>query len=221
VETKMGRAENKGVKLSAVGVDDLLKKGFGGKGWEYEQRATDVQLGFERWVLTSDQVCSSVLWKEERISLTWQNAALARKAFSSYVRAYSTHPAEEKQFFHPKSLHLGHLAKAFALREAPSALSASTASATKADAKASIVEAQKKRKRSKKGDDSSDEEERGGKETTARNETEKRMYAAVRKAGKQIRSQGKMGQFGGAAGGSEYQVAGMAEIERMVSDKRR
>ena len=60
VETKMGRAENKGVKLSAVGVDDLLKKGFGGKGWEYEQRATDVQLGFERWVLTSDQVRSAL-----------------------------------------------------------------------------------------------------------------------------------------------------------------
>ena len=59
VEGKMGKAENKGVKLSAVGVDDLLKKGFGGKGWEYEQRATDAQLAFERWVLTSDQVCSS------------------------------------------------------------------------------------------------------------------------------------------------------------------
>jgi ATP-dependent RNA helicase DDX31/DBP7 len=56
VEGKMGRAENKGVKLSPVTVDDLLKKGFGGRGWEYEQRATDVQLGFERWVLTSDQV---------------------------------------------------------------------------------------------------------------------------------------------------------------------
>jgi ATP-dependent RNA helicase DDX31/DBP7 len=56
VEGKMGKAENKGVKLSPVTVDDLLKKGFGGKGWEYEQRATDSQLGFERWVLSSDQV---------------------------------------------------------------------------------------------------------------------------------------------------------------------
>jgi ATP-dependent RNA helicase DDX31/DBP7 len=56
VEQKMGRAENKGVKLSAVSVDDLLKKGFGGKGWEYEQRATDAQLAFERWVLTSEPV---------------------------------------------------------------------------------------------------------------------------------------------------------------------
>lgn len=147
---------------------------------------------------------------------------MARKAFSSYVRAYSTHPAEEKQFFHPKSLHLGHLAKAFALREAPSSLSATTASATKAETKASLSEAQRKRKRSKKGDGDSSDEERGGKETTARNETEKRMYAAVRKAGKQVRSQGKMGQFGNAGGGgSEYQVAGTAELERMVSDKRR
>jgi ATP-dependent RNA helicase DDX31/DBP7 len=113
------------------------------------------------------------------------------------------------------------LAKAFALREAPSSLSASTASATKAETKAALSDAQRKRKRSKKDGDSSDEE-RGGKETTARNETEKRMYAAVRKAGKQVRSQGKMGQFGNAGGGgSEYQVAGMDEIERMVSDKRR
>jgi ATP-dependent RNA helicase DDX31/DBP7 len=139
------------------------------------------------------------------------------------VRAYSTHPAEEKQFFHPKSLHLGHLAKAFALREAPSSLSATTASATKAENKTALLDAQKKkRKRSKKGDGDSSDEERGGKETTARNETEKRMYAAVRKAGKQVRSQGKMGQFGNAGGGgSEFQVAGADEIERMVSDRRR
>jgi len=47
------------------------------------------------------------------------------------------------------------------------------------------------------------------------------MYAAVRKAGKQVRSQGKMGQFGNGAGGSEFQVAGADELERMVSDRRR
>jgi ATP-dependent RNA helicase DDX31/DBP7 len=48
------------------------------------------------------------------------------------------------------------------------------------------------------------------------------MYAALRKAGKQVRSQGKMGQFGNAGGGgSEFQVAGADEIERMVSDRRR
>jgi hypothetical protein len=47
------------------------------------------------------------------------------------------------------------------------------------------------------------------------------MYAAVRKAGKQVRSQGKMGQFGGGGGDSEFQVVGTADVERMVSDRRR
>lgn len=60
VQDKMGQAENKGVRLNAVGVDDALKKGFGGKGWEFEQRATDVQLGFERWVLTQDQASPGI-----------------------------------------------------------------------------------------------------------------------------------------------------------------
>ncbi|KAG1466109.1 hypothetical protein G6F46_001852 [Rhizopus delemar] len=45
---------------------------------------------------------------------------LARKAFWSTCRAYATHPASEKHIFHVKRLHLGHLAKSFALREAPS-----------------------------------------------------------------------------------------------------
>lgn len=56
VEGKMGAVEEKGVRLSQVGVEDVLKKGFGGKGYEYEARATDVQLAFERWVLASDKV---------------------------------------------------------------------------------------------------------------------------------------------------------------------
>jgi len=41
-------------------------------------------------------------------------------AFQSYVRAYATYPSELKSVFHVKSLHLGHLAKSFALRDAPS-----------------------------------------------------------------------------------------------------
>lgn len=48
-----------------------------------------------------------------------QNTSLASKGFSSHVRAYATHPSQEKHFFHVKSLHLGHLAKCFGLREAP------------------------------------------------------------------------------------------------------
>jgi ATP-dependent RNA helicase DDX31/DBP7 len=44
---------------------------------------------------------------------------LARKAFLSYVRAYSTHAKSVKAIFHVKKLHLGHVAFAFGLMETP------------------------------------------------------------------------------------------------------
>ncbi|KAH9980735.1 P-loop containing nucleoside triphosphate hydrolase protein [Russula compacta] len=88
----------------------------------YEDRPTEVQLAFERWCLQR---------KEDR----------ARKAFASHLRAYATHPLDEQHIFHVRHLHLGHLAKSFALREAPSAMmsghggrSRSTAAAAKRQA---------------------------------------------------------------------------------------
>ncbi len=45
---------------------------------------------------------------------------LARAAFTSFVRAYATHEKSTRHIFHPRSLHLGHAAKAFGLREPPS-----------------------------------------------------------------------------------------------------
>lgn len=48
---------NKGnVSLTPIGIDDVLRSGFGGKGQEYEDRATEVQLAFERWVLCEKEV---------------------------------------------------------------------------------------------------------------------------------------------------------------------
>ena len=47
---------------------------------------------------------------------------LARDAYCCYVRAYSTHSSESKHIFHVKNLHLGHVAKSFALLEPPKAL---------------------------------------------------------------------------------------------------
>ena len=67
VEGKMGDAggSDSMLKLSEVSVHEILRKGFGGSGYEYEARATDVQLAFERWVLASDAVsrstCSALL----------------------------------------------------------------------------------------------------------------------------------------------------------------
>ncbi|GAV54754.1 hypothetical protein ZYGR_0AS00760 [Zygosaccharomyces rouxii] len=48
--------------------------------------------------------------------------AIAVKGFTSHIRAYATHIGAEKQFFNVKFLHLGHLAKSFALRERPKSL---------------------------------------------------------------------------------------------------
>jgi len=44
-------------------------------------------------------------------------------AFQSFVRAYATYPVDLKQIFHVKNLHLGHVAKSFALAETPSKIS--------------------------------------------------------------------------------------------------
>ena len=43
--------EKRNVKLVTNSMESVLQRGFGGKGSEYEGRATDVQLSFERWVL--------------------------------------------------------------------------------------------------------------------------------------------------------------------------
>ncbi|TIA90981.1 hypothetical protein E3P99_01338 [Wallemia hederae] len=103
--------DHKSIKLSGVSVENVLKRGYGGQGTEFESRATDVQTALERWVIASPD-----------------NSQLARKAYLSHIRAYATHPLEERKYFHVKLLHLGHLAKAFALRETPT-----TASTTKGD----------------------------------------------------------------------------------------
>ncbi|KAL5601388.1 hypothetical protein BROUX41_002625 [Berkeleyomyces rouxiae] len=47
---------------------------------------------------------------------------LGRHAFRSHVRAYATHVKEERVFFDISNLHLGHTAKSFGLRDAPSGI---------------------------------------------------------------------------------------------------
>ncbi|CAE6471235.1 unnamed protein product [Rhizoctonia solani] len=180
-------------QLVQVGVEDVLKDGFGGRGREYEDRATEVQLVFERWILKQDK-----------------NASLARKAFQSHMRAYATHPADEKHMFHVRNLHLGHLAKAFGLRDAPGAVSkpsTKSRSASKVKSKSkSKAESGAKSKR-KRGDDSSDDEDEA--------ETEVRMREAVR-------AQGRMSKRGGvlvASGASEFQVTGRDYLEKLVGKK--
>ncbi|KAJ3275463.1 ATP-dependent RNA helicase dbp7 [Terramyces sp. JEL0728] len=71
----------------------------------HEIAATDVHMEYERFVQS-----------------TQPNLIHAQKAFSSHIRAYTTHIASEKHIFHIRKLHLGHLAKSFCLREAPQQL---------------------------------------------------------------------------------------------------
>lgn len=102
---KEGRPHN----LTRHLAGDLLKKGFSPAGVisdrEWEDRATDWQLDLERWALENPK-----------------HLEQARRAFQSHIRAYATHVAAERNIFDLPSLHLGHLAKAFALRDKPGSI---------------------------------------------------------------------------------------------------
>jgi len=59
MQDKMRGEKNKvdsNISLSSVTVEEVLGAGFGGKRSDYEERATEVQLSFERWVLQSKEV---------------------------------------------------------------------------------------------------------------------------------------------------------------------
>ncbi|XP_031225419.1 probable ATP-dependent RNA helicase DDX31 isoform X2 [Mastomys coucha] len=75
---------------------------------EIRERATVLQTVFEDYVHSSQKMVS------------W-----AKKALQSFIRAYATYPKELKSIFHVRSLHLGHVAKSFGLRDAPRNLSVS------------------------------------------------------------------------------------------------
>lgn len=115
---KKGYRHGMGKGLVRNEAEEMLKKGFesevasvstkgsgdsGRRSWE--ERTTEWQLEIERWVI------EDVLAGE-----------MARRAFVSHVRAYATHVAREREMFDVKGLHLGHLAKAFALRDRPGSM---------------------------------------------------------------------------------------------------
>jgi ATP-dependent RNA helicase DDX31/DBP7 len=55
-ESTTGKENTSEVRLTGVTAETVLSSGFGGKGAQYEQRATEVQLSFERWVLNNKSV---------------------------------------------------------------------------------------------------------------------------------------------------------------------
>ncbi|XP_048469484.1 probable ATP-dependent RNA helicase DDX31 isoform X2 [Rhincodon typus] len=60
---------------------------------------------------------------ENYVHSTKETLLQAKKALQSFIRAYATYPTNLKRFFHVKTLHLGHAAKSFGLRDTPQNLS--------------------------------------------------------------------------------------------------
>lgn len=87
--------------LEEINVKFLLKSGFG---TNFEDTATQWQLSYEKWANTAGTI--------DR----------AKSAFTSHVRAYATHLASERKCFPMHGLQLGHVAKSFGLRDAPSTI---------------------------------------------------------------------------------------------------
>ncbi|KAJ0772276.1 putative RNA helicase [Helianthus annuus] len=73
-----------------------------------------VSIEMHPWVLDLQKSLESFVFREVKIK------KLAQNAFCSWVRAYSAHRGELKSIFMVKKLHLGHVAKSFALKEQPS-----------------------------------------------------------------------------------------------------
>ncbi|KAG1878338.1 P-loop containing nucleoside triphosphate hydrolase protein [Suillus subluteus] len=168
------------IALEGASIESVLAKGFGGNGSEYEARATEVQLCFERWILRRKE-----------------NAELARRAFTSYMRAYATHPSNEKHIFHVRHLHIGHLAKAFALREAPKTIT---------DRKTKISNVSKGRS------------SRPAKSTAQHDvgDAEQRMQDIVRAQGRLTKKGGKMI----SSGTNEFQIASSATLDSLINGYR-
>uniref|UniRef100_A0A8C3KZJ0 ATP-dependent RNA helicase n=1 Tax=Chrysolophus pictus TaxID=9089 RepID=A0A8C3KZJ0_CHRPC len=78
------------------------KKSYGVDPQEVRERATVLQTKFENYVHSSE---GTIRW--------------AKKALQSFLCAYTAYPRSLKHIFHIKSIHLGHVAKSFGLRDAP------------------------------------------------------------------------------------------------------
>ena len=95
-----------GKALTRTDANEILRRGFGAVGQStsknWEEKTTDWQMDVERWALDNPEYLE-----------------MARRGFQSHIRAYATHIAAERSMFDIKELHLGHLAKSFALRDRP------------------------------------------------------------------------------------------------------
>ncbi|XP_063792832.1 probable ATP-dependent RNA helicase DDX31 [Pseudophryne corroboree] len=126
VDHKISVSEMKmeGILSSLLAENFLRIKQAGGKKAEtadpqtIRERGTVLQTKFEDYVHANTETS---LW--------------AKKALQSYIRSYATYPKDLKHVFHIRSLHLGHVAKSFGLRDAPHNLSQQLAGNVKKQSK--------------------------------------------------------------------------------------
>jgi ATP-dependent RNA helicase DDX31/DBP7 len=114
---------------------------------------------------------------------------MARQAFHSHLRAYATHPADEKHIFHVKNLHIGHLAKSFALRDAPSNMHSAKTKFHKKPSGRRLEDGSRSKDMSK---------------------VEQKMREVVRAQGRLTKQAGQSA----SAGVGEYQIADFRSLER-------
>ena len=99
--------EAKNIDMQKLGLFDILKYLDPKCGKKYSQStierlATDVQNNLEGLVDGDHDL-----------------KTIAESAFRSFIQSYAAYPSHLKEIFHVKRLHLGHIAKSFALRAAP------------------------------------------------------------------------------------------------------
>lgn len=109
INDKLSTVHPKG-GLRIEGYEKLLQDGYGEtvdkkEKTKWDIHATTWHLNIERWLLEDSGIHDKAVL-----------------AFTSHIRAYATHLSSERDYFNVKLLHLGHLAKAFGLRENPKKL---------------------------------------------------------------------------------------------------
>ena len=126
--------ETKNIDMQKFGLFDILKHLDPKSGKKYnqcaiERLATDVQNKLES-LLDGNHDLKTV----------------AENAFRSFIQAYAAYPSHLKEIFHVKRLHLGHIAKSFALRAAPREMKSLNLSGEKLIRKKSVEVKKRKRK---------------------------------------------------------------------------
>lgn len=108
------------IKVDKMELKELLCKVYALKQQILEARTDPGQKlkTMEDFVTTLQLIFESEVYAEQQL------LAMAKKAFLSHVRSYASYPRAMREVVSFRALHLGHLAKAYCLRETPSSLGA-------------------------------------------------------------------------------------------------